>query len=311
MMTSEELVESYRKLNSGKEKTLVFQLTKRGFFSEVNNMILAILFCLDHGIEFVLYSKSWSAGTDKGWCDYFLPFCHESSNILFSRRQSYRITGRREHVLHSFQKVCLRNYLSSHDIWPMMRDDDFLKQYFVIPELGIDGDIFHAKQVLLQMVYRYNSEISCALKDYDRRASEISPFVGMHIRRGDKVKEANPVSIQQYVEKISDIIPDARQIFIFSDDYQVLKEFTALAPNEWSITSFCNSEANGYTNKIFNNQCGVEKKKQMLAFLADIHMLRKCDKFIGTYSSNVARAIALFLGKDKCYSLDVPDWSAD
>ena len=68
------------------QKRLVYNLgSEAGFFSEYNNMILAILYCLKHNINFVLYSKKANFGIDKGWQDYFMPFCEETEDIRHSK----------------------------------------------------------------------------------------------------------------------------------------------------------------------------------------------------------------------------------
>lgn len=64
---------------------LIFHLGhSAGFYSEFNNMVLAILYCKQHSIDFRLYSADANFGIRKGWRDYFLPFCAEKkSNTSF------------------------------------------------------------------------------------------------------------------------------------------------------------------------------------------------------------------------------------
>ena len=48
-----------------------------GFFCEYSYMLEIMLYCLEHQIQFKLYSKDANFGYEKGWRDYFEPFCVE------------------------------------------------------------------------------------------------------------------------------------------------------------------------------------------------------------------------------------------
>jgi len=308
---NEKLIENYRTLNTAERGVLVFQLTSRGFLSEINNMLLAMLYCLENEMEFVLYSRSWVAGCDKGWQDYFIPFCNEQKNILFYRRSAFRLTGRREHVLNRFQKLFFRECFNAHDIWHLMTAECFLARHFDIPELGINGDVFHAKQVLLRIVYRYNPDVYDRVRERDDLLSNFQPFVGIHVRRGDKIKETKLIPVNRYFEKFLTIEPKMKSVFIATDSYEVVDEFKSLCPESVRVVSFCQPVNMGYSQTQFNGQKPLCKKEQMICFLTDLHFLAKSTCFIGTYSSNIARIVALFIGREACSSLDVSTWPAD
>lgn len=68
----------FRRLNERHEKQLLFRLgSQAGFFSEINNMLLAVLYCLRGNIRFVLSSKGGTFGVRNGWTDYFAPIFEE------------------------------------------------------------------------------------------------------------------------------------------------------------------------------------------------------------------------------------------
>ena len=75
----EVTLEKYQEINdSFKGKSLVFHIgSDAGFYSELNNMILAIIYCLRWNIRFTLYSADANFKHNNGWTDYFLPFCEE------------------------------------------------------------------------------------------------------------------------------------------------------------------------------------------------------------------------------------------
>jgi len=79
-------ITEYRKLNDSYKRTLVFHFgSGAGFFSEYNNMLKAIAYCLVHKIKFVLYSADATFASGKGWTDFFEPFCEEDINPLHSK----------------------------------------------------------------------------------------------------------------------------------------------------------------------------------------------------------------------------------
>jgi hypothetical protein len=309
-MTDSQLVKAYRQLNNGKKK-LVFQLTIRGFASEINNMLSAILYCLENNIEFILFSKSWTARYDKGWGDYFLPFCKEYTNILFYRQSVFSIKGK-ERISNFVQKGILRNHYNAHDLWTKIRSSEIMEQEFDIPELGIKGDIYHAKRAILNMVLRFNNDI---IKDRTAQSElliQMKPYVSLHIRRGDKVtgnlKEADIVSLSKYVEQIEKIKPNISNVFIATDDYSVIEEFKKICPVDWQIITFCERNNKGYDEAGFLSKNSEETKTDMISLFNDLHFLAESEYFIGTYSSNIGRLIALIKGQDKCHSLDIKEW---
>lgn len=66
-------------------KRIIFHIGhSAGFYSEFNNMILCLIYCKHNDIEFKLYSRDANFKIQKGWKDFFLPFCTESFNPIHS-----------------------------------------------------------------------------------------------------------------------------------------------------------------------------------------------------------------------------------
>lgn len=74
-MSANNLTTTYRLLNSSFRKTMIFHLgIDAGFFTEYTYMLHAMLYCLQHKIQFKLYSDDANFGWEKGWTDCFVPF---------------------------------------------------------------------------------------------------------------------------------------------------------------------------------------------------------------------------------------------
>ena len=70
---------SYRKVNDSFRRRLVYHVgVDCGFFVELNFMLNAMLYCLDHGLRFQLYSEDANFGTGTGWTEYFVPLKRSS-----------------------------------------------------------------------------------------------------------------------------------------------------------------------------------------------------------------------------------------
>lgn len=314
-MTPHELADTYGRMNGGKRRKLVWHLTDRGFTSEMNTLLLAVLYCLVNDIEFCLYSKHWHAAYQDGWKDYFLPFCEGEERFYFYRPHA-AFDRIHEKTMYVLQKRLLPHTLFSQDIWDRMRQEEFLGREFVIPELGIKGDILAAKQVLLNPVYRFNDETAARVNDEirarcgsgDSFLREGEPYVGVHIRRGDKValrtREAMPVAASEYVRTIRELDAKITNVLIATDDYQAVQEFRAAAPADWRITTFCPEDHYGYAQRKFRRLGGGEKKEEMIRLFADLDFLFRAEVFVGTYSSNIGRFVAVARGGRNCYSLD-------
>lgn len=314
-MTNQELAAAYRRMNGSKRRKLIWHLTDRGFTSEINNLLLAVLYCVVNETEFYLYSKHWNAAYRDGWEDYFLPFCEREERFLFYRPHATfdRVHQRMMYIL---QGMLLPGYMFSQDIWKRMRQEAFLDREFVIPELEIKGDIFHAKQVMLRLVYRFseetaarvNDEIRARLDGSDSFLRDRTPYIAVHIRRGDKVKsrkpEAKRIHAGEFVRTIRELDTKISDVLISTDDYDAVQEFRAAAPSAWRILTFCPEDKNGYVQKDFRRLEGAGKKEEMIRLFADLELLSRAGVFVGTYSSNIGRFVALMRGGRNCYSLD-------
>ena len=307
------MLTAYQNLNRDQQRRVIFALTNRGFASELNNLLSAILYCLDEGIEFRMQSRWWTGKHDRGWEDYFLPFCQEN-NHWFDRRPSVWSTNLPRRAVDWAHRAVMPNRLLAHDIFELLRGEEFAARRFAIPELGIDGDVFEAKQKILGMVYRHNDEVERSLQAHSEMLKRIKPFVSVHVRRGDKVApktwEADAIPVEDYIAEIRRVAPETRRVFVATDDYSGLKAFQARCPSAWEVFSLCPKENRGYVHLDFGAERSDLKKQQMLLLFSDLHFLRNSERFIGTYSSNISRLMALFLGRERCHSLDKKEWFA-
>lgn len=282
-------------------KRILYQLTQRGLTSELNNLLLAYLYALEKNLEFELSSRFWGAAYSQGWQDYFEPFCPERQSRLARIGTVVRLP--RRIALRQFIYKSLRpGTLLTHDLWKSMHSSEFLDKNFNIPSFGIDGGCYHAKRQLLKQIYRLNTRTRDAVES--ACVSIHPPYTALHIRRGDKlISEASQFDIHLYIEAIKKNAPDCQRIFIASDDYACVQECKSLYP-EYEILSLTQPAMCGYQQNQHNIASADVKKQHTLSMLADLHCMAQAEHFVGTFSSNVGRFIALMIGIEKCTSLD-------
>ncbi len=308
------LAQAYRRLNAGHGRRLVFQLTNRGFGSELNNMLLGLLYGLWTGQTFQLSSRTWNARYQSGWTDWFEPFCTECPAKLLETGSVW--DDLRRHLDGDFRSRCrwrVRQVLVralypgtslTYQRWPEFRSPRFAAQRFFIPSLGIDGDIFAALQVLARMLWRLRPQVKSRIHAQVRAALP-EAYVGVHIRRGDKLssREAERVEVRSYLARMDSLGTGLDTVFVASDDHNAVAEFRLAAPH-WRVVSFCQPTLRGHRQASFNSQRPEQRQLATEHILRDLEALIRAEYFIGTFSSNLGRLLCLLRGQRQCTSMD-------
>jgi hypothetical protein len=307
--TDRDLVASYQELNARYEKKLYFHLgANAGFFSEFNNMLLAMLYCLDEKIGFVLYSSDANFRKKEGWTDFFEPFCSETTDE-FHHSNNYRwlkIYHPRRKLRLFFQKRRLGIDYLTHDIWRKFKTDRFAAKRFVVPELGIDGDILDATRVLHAIVWRYNEETRTAVDARKASLPLSEPYIGLHIRSGDKVIEHEVFGAEPYIRKAKELSP-LRRAFVLTDDYAIFQRLEAEYP-EWSFSTTCRPEERGYFHEEYQKLSSEAKADQLINLFAAMDILAGAECFVGTFSSNPGMNMGMRMPKGRAHGIDFDSW---
>lgn len=219
--------EDYQKINRSFKRQCVYRIgNEAGFFSEINNMLIAMVYCLEHKLQFRLYSSNSNFGNDI-WKDYFLAFTIHSRKIahfLYNERpyihkKSYSISVDR---IFSFKNELAKQILTQ-DIWPYIRDKSKYNVDYFVNSPHINGSLTYVTSKLIESVWRYNHYTNIKIKQLIGSLGMPQNYGAVFIRRGDKEQEAPHVEIQKYVDKIDELfIHNNLPIFIGSDDFRVI-----------------------------------------------------------------------------------------
>jgi hypothetical protein len=299
----------YRKINDSFERTFVFHLgVDSGFFSEFNNMVLAILYCLTNKIRFVLYSGDANFKINRGWDDFFMPFCDETRAVvhrkLNRRYPSRHVSLTRRLAVTAFKRIHGIDYLT-HDLWNSFRSPDFAAQSFSFSNHR-DLDLRGAAQILISMLWKYNPETRCAIETLKNSVPLPEEYLGLHVRSGDKHVEALPLNIPSYMRKAMSI-SSLRNIFLLTDNWIIYEEAKRNYPG-YTFSTLCLPSDRGYVHREFVKSGKDEREVKLLRLFASIDILASARYFVGTFSANPGMYLGMRMDRTRAFSADGHDW---
>lgn len=292
--------------------TLVYNFgSEAGFFSEVNNMVLAFLYCEKEKIDFVLYSENSSFGT---WRSYFMPFCRETFVRWHSKlnyRQPYFVpVGKRYKFFSQVFKFFFGFDYYTYELWPFFHNREFEKMLFEKDEEN-NGALTNRERLreackdVLDLVWRYNKSTESEISNIIDALHLPEDYISIHVRRGDKSDEVGSCYISEYMEKLNNINCDS--IFVASDDYAVVREVLDSYPRYRVYTLTENSKC-GYSQNQFERLNINEKRKEIISLLATVEVLCNSRVMVGTYSSNIGMFCGMRMEKGRFIGVDGDDW---
>ena len=281
-------LEQYQTLNQSYKPKLIFRFNcGNGFFSEYNNMIYAMIWCLEHKVQFNLCSKFGFLTKEKGWQDYFLPFCPEKNQpfhahynvrqIWKKRKLSRRIKAWLYKKLYNF------DYYTS-DIWDEITSAEFQNKTFNFPELGIRGNIKQLGLELNKIIYKFSPQTQQGIENLINQLNLPATYSSIHVRSGDKIIEAPLYHPKTYMEEIEKH-PHSKDIFVLTDDYRCFQYLLYNYP-QYKFYTTCHTDETGYDiTKLYK----ADKEfiyQEHIKLLASIEILKHSDIIIGTLSNN-------------------------
>lgn len=293
-------ISTYLKINAKYSNPFLFSLTGRGFYSEINNLLNAILFGLITKRRLYVDQSKFADGGLK-WADLYqsdLPWPTKDVQDLIDPQWIIEGVG-------SEGFWYIRDFINGryHD-----------KRFFLLRSYGFYRSIFAVK-----------SHLACQfcqpVTPLDWPEDLQVPYAAIHIRRGDKVKgyilprsgnlivEGEDVLLSDYLSTIHRQAPHLRSLFVMTDDYQVVNELQDMNPS-LNIFTFCEEVDQGYTQDEFNGLGSQSKTMAIRKLISEVNIACNSQIFVGCYKSNVSRYVALTHKHPKhCYSADSQkDW---
>lgn len=281
------------------KRKLVFHLGhSAGFYSELNNMVLAILFCQYNDIEFQLYSADANFGKCRGWDDFFIPFCHEPKSWIhhYINNRSTKPTGRKRRLLLAFYKMFHPNTYLTYELWDRIRhmDEDHPLE-----------EIRQRCSIIIDEVYRFNAITKKEVEALKKKVDMGGAYLGLQIRRGDKTIEHEAVNLLAYLSAAEESCSFDR-IFVMTDDFGMVQAVRSVLPGSM-VCSLTAPDETGYNHNVFMKRSKEEKVRHFLNLFAQMEILNNAEKVVCTYSSNPG----MFMGMrhvGQTIGVDFKDW---
>lgn len=318
-MTTDEWLQQYNTLNNSFKKKLVFRLgVDSGFFSEYNNMILALLYCLKHRIRFELYSDHAHFALRDGWNDFFIPFTNSNNQhinkdynlrpyiIEQSKEAKLQKIVKYRYITAAYKSLFSVDYLTQ-DLWAFHRDAAFAQETFTVPELGFhQTPLLAATQQVIKAFWRYNAQSAPIIASFTNSVQLPDEYISLHVRAGDKFTEAKMYDFSEYMVPAAELSRN-KEAFILTDDYTVIEQLRQQYP-QWQFHTLCAASERGYFHRDFVKQDKQFKYMQHLKLFANMDICASSTNFIGTYSSNPGMYMGMRIGPERCHCLDFDSW---
>jgi len=308
--------QKYAMLNDSFPKKLVyFYGDSAGFFSEFNNMALAVLYCLQHKIRFAMYtSGNDKLSITKGWNDFFVPFCDQESHSFHKKYNSlYKSPGdKKKSVWHRFKRLLIKKIFGidyfTYEIWDEFRNLAMTSMHFSIPELGIDDDFHEAYRKVIEMMWVFSPETEEAIRSVIASLDLPAKYTGMHVRAGDKITESSLYNPESYIKKLkASPKGTTHSCFILTDDYSVYRLLEDSEP-EYAFSTLCRPDEKGYDFYALSKKSPSVRYSEYIKLLASVEILRKAVVTVGTYSTNPGMFLGIMMESGDFIGIDSDKW---
>jgi len=251
-----------------KKTAVVFILNdSAGFYSQFFFLCHSYIFAQKNNYTFFVDSKKWSYTYSNGWHDYFDSLTEISDNV----KNDYNL-------LYYSHKNINESPENKYTI------NDYIK--------------------CIKEIYILNNSILTKANNYIINTIK-SPYISIYIRRGDKIgTEAQFIDIKDITKSIK--INNSTNLFIQTDDYNVIKELKLLYPSNtihytvpetssgsYQNPHYINNNNNNANNIIISNLNKVDLKNHTEELLIGAYICSKSYESWCDLTSNVSRFIIL------------------
>ena len=298
-------------------KIIIYSLTHRGLYSELVNLALAKVYADKYNYRLLVNSRNWNSKIDNGLSDWFIPYFEETHSILTYQEKIYNNEkpwiGKiyynpsafwgywRERLYNKIFKFFNPTALLSKESFQRMHSGDFLSQYS-------EGELLNAVSNSFKKFYNYNALTQNSISEKKQYINIPDNYISIHIRRGDKIVtgEMEDINLNIYVDAIRKYRYISNNIYIATDDVTVISYISKkLSDIDTNIYYNKENKLKGFDEKTYNLKSDSVRRDEVLNMLFDMDMMINSSFFIGTFSSNVGCVVAMYLGLDKCHSIDV------
>jgi hypothetical protein len=253
-----------------------------GFGSELNQLLLAFAYSVTTKRQFLINDGHWNYGH---FIDYFnLPSSNNYSQF------NYTFLTENNHENESIDHLQISRYGT-----PI---DEFWRATQQVQSIAIKRRVAH------YLWKSMSNETFKFIQTY--RIRSLSNYIGIHIRKGDKIKtEAHEIPLEKYVTAIERILKankTIKHIFVASDDYRVVEQLRQLKP-KWNFLSLHDHNSQrkktiGHFQHDFNRLSKEQKLNETRLLMCELQILMDSQYVVCGMSSNICRLVQILRHQD-------------
>ena len=295
-------------------------------------MILCYLYCLCNDIDFVLFDSNHRFSESHDLLDFFEPFCITDNHVFnrkYNKRDFFGEMGWRTMLKDFFSKTEPSNEIPikrmkhrlvgdfykklygfdyyTYELFSSARDRRLEQKHFIHKEMGIDGDLQDSCKSIIDKLWVYKPNVQAEVMQYISSISMPNEYLGVHIRRGDKVMEYDMQDIKKYMTLLEQH-SSLRVAFVLTDDYRTFLDLEKEYP-DWEFHTLCEKSECGYYHDEFMKGMSIENiTRRHIKLFASMDILSQSQLFVGSYSSNPGMYLGMRMGKGKVLGVDFENW---
>ncbi len=308
---AEEMLSAWQASNALFKRRLVYRLgDSAGLFSEINNMLFAMVWAFDNGVKFELCSKYSNLGAG-GWDDFFVPFAEEMCDAFLLKNNRRYVPSVSEYSPE--ETLCYKesagiDFLTQDIFRRFFENKQFIERTFDFRDLGVAGNSFAAAAALAKAVYRLNLRTREEIRELIFPLQLPESYLAVQMRAGDIAKECawrrqKLLGAAPYARKIKEVAGDVRNVFAFADDWRLVCDLRALLP-EYRVYTLCGEKESGFDYEAFAQLGETERRAGIAKILANIEICRGSRHFIGTRVSNPSWFLRLIMPEERVSFVD-------
>lgn len=275
-------------------------ITSRGFFSELLISCLVGFYATKVNQPLVLLVSSKSFLPGGLIANYINPAYIKQVNKIFAR--DLFATKKRnvvvQHILYNGFLRAKPPYRLFKSLW--LEDSLSINMNWSSELLSEFSRILNDLLLFPPVVLHEKSEL-----DFSSVLNE--EYVALHVRRGDKLaSEASYIPVSAFFKAIPALFK-CLPVIIITDDYSVYREavsFSKQLARPVAVYTTCPIGKTGYDNSTFSRSTNQQKVLELNSLLLDFSVAVGSAYFVGTYSSNVGRAVYISRNGERSSSLD-------
>jgi hypothetical protein len=291
---------AYHALNRSYGNPYVLQLTKRGFYSEVNNVITQMMFALSLRRRLIVDQTRFN---DLRWNDFYRSFLPDSDGPLPHLDEESIIRDYRAPMFGAAKRWLAQVHQEGARV--------------EVARLEISGTAFDLRRALMAAFCAPRQSVARKIeRTMQTLGLEPGKFAALHVRRGDKIRshvsstgrildpEGEDTPAAMYAEALSRYGGGVSDVFVLTDDTTYIDRLHAAAPS-LRLHALASPDDAGHGQAEFNSRAPHRKRADIEQLLIEVEIAARSAPFIGPYKSNVSRHIVnRHMRPEACHTID-------